>query len=813
VKLLQPLTLGRPALANGSNELSADALDQAVVTGTGSEDHGLSVTPGAAEPLSAGELSAEPVSAQPVVAQPSAEKSSAAGPVSAPSRVMFGPHETNLGRNRDFTDRHVAYYARRAAGGAGILVTEEVSVHPSDWPYERAPLHNVASATLPNWRSIADAVRATKSNTVVLGALGHSGGQGTSHWSQRELWAPSAVPEVASREVPKVMEQADIDAVVQGFAAAAKQARLQGLHGVEINAGQNSLIRQFLSGLTNMRSDEYGSDRLRFAREVLSAVRDAIDTADAFTNGDAGNIGDTPGTSKEGYPTGRSSESETYGRRGIVALRLCVDEMAPWAGIVPEAGAAIAVELAPFVDLITVVRGSIYTTWATQPDGHIEPGFGIDLARTVRTALRAAGSQIPVFAQGSIVDWGQAEWALDSEASDGVEMTRAQLADAELVNKLRSNQSARIRPCLLCNQTCKVRDNRSPIITCVVDPFTGHETEDQPVPTPQSPNARSLTIIGGGVAGMEAARVGALRGFAVTVIESSPTLGGITVAAARGSGRARLNTIVDWLVGELATLGVTVRCNETVSNRRLAELRATGEVIVTTGATTGTLPFTTEPNATIHHAADLLSNPALLGTISAGPVVLWDPIGGPIAISIAELLAATVGATGNEAGQDHEAGEGQEGRKVEEDRVTGETASDIQADEPTTLGGTDAGSVADGEAGKPSTITLVTPDFLVGEKLALTGDLAPSQPRLHGSGVILVKRSLIRNVSATEVLVEDRFSGVQTTIACQTFIACGHRLPNTVLDPSELYLQAGDRVAPRTIHEAILEGRRAALKL
>jgi 2,4-dienoyl-CoA reductase-like NADH-dependent reductase (Old Yellow Enzyme family) len=694
----------------------------------------------------------------------------------APSRVMFGPHETNLGRKRDFTDRHVAYYARRAMGGAGIIVTEEASVHGSDWPYERAPLSTSTDATVPNWRSIAEAVRATKTGCIVLAGLGHSGGQGTSHWSQREMWAPSAVPEVASREVPKVMEQADIDAVIQGFAAAAKQACLQGLHGVEINAGQNSLIRQFLSGLTNMRSDEYGSDRLSFARDVLTAVRQAVDSAST------------------GIATGSPSDSSSGSSSSIVALRLCVDEMAPWAGIVPEAGAAIAVALAPYVDLITVVRGSIYTTWATQPDGHIEPGFGIDLARTVRTALRAAGSQIPVFAQGSIVDWGQAEWALDSEASDGVEMTRAQLADADLVNKLRNDQSARIRPCLLCNQTCKVRDNRSPIITCVVDPFTGHETEDQPVPTAQPDTARTLTIVGGGVAGMEAARVGALRGFAVTVIESSPKLGGITVAASQGSGRSRLHSIVDWLVGELATLGVTVRCNETVSNRRLAELRAAGEVIVATGATTGTLPFTVEPTATIHHAADLLGNPALPGNIAPGPVVLWDPIGGPIAISIAELLAATVGATDNEAGHDHEAHEDS-------------AANDAE------LGGTDAGSVAMVEALKTPTITLVTPDFLVGEKLALTGDLAPSQPRLHGGRVKLVKRSLIRNVSATEVLLEDRFSGVKTTIACQTFIACGHRLPNTLLDPSELYPQAGDRVAPRTIHEAILEGRRAVLKL
>ena len=116
----------------------------------------------------------------------------AAGAVTAPSRVLFGPHETNLGDARAFSPRHLAYYRRRAEGGAGIIVTEEASVHESDWPYERAPLASECSA---GWRAIVDAC--APSRTIVLAALGHAGGQGTSHWSQRELWAPSAVPEVA----------------------------------------------------------------------------------------------------------------------------------------------------------------------------------------------------------------------------------------------------------------------------------------------------------------------------------------------------------------------------------------------------------------------------------------------------------------------------------------------------------------------------------------------------------------------------------------------------------------------------------------
>ena len=634
----------------------------------------------------------------------------AAGAVTAPSRVLFGPHETNLGDARAFSPRHLAYYRRRAEGGAGIIVTEEASVHESDWPYERAPLASECSA---GWRSIVDAC--APSGTVVLAALGHAGGQGTSHWSQRELWAPSAVPEVASREVPKVMEEADIAAVIEGFRLATAAAMRAGVHGVEINAGQFSLIRQFASGLTNMRADEWGSDRSRFAREVLVAVRRA-----------AG--------------------------EGIVALRLSVDEMAPWAGIVPEAGAALAAELAPHVDLVTVVRGSIYTGWATRPDQHIAPGFGIDLARGVRTALREAGSTIPVVAQGSIVEWGQAEWAIDSEAADAVEMTRAQLADADLVAKLRAGQYARIRPCLLCNQACKVRDNRNPIITCVVDPRTGHETQDQAEPADRRiGNGRRVTVIGGGVAGLEAARIAALRGFAVTIAEAGQSLGGVVRVAAANAGMARLESIADWLVTETERLGVTVEFGRTVSRDELLALRTAGHVIVATGAVHGTLPFMIDDSAVVLQATDVLAGDVV---VPDGPVALWDPIGGPIAVGLAELLA-----------------------------------------------------------GPGRTVTLITPDLLVGEKLALTGDLAPAQVRLHGLGVTLVKRALVKAVRDGKVEAEDRFSGDAVVVDAAVLIACGHRLPNLAIDPDEQLVQVGDRVAPRTIHEAILEGRRAALRL
>ena len=353
------------------------------------------------------------------------------GPRRAPCRVMFGPHETNLSRDRGISARHVAYYARRAAGGCGVIVTETASVHPSDWPYERAPL---AADCGPGWAQVVTACR--PHGALVLAGLGHAGMQGSSAFSQSALWAPSRVPDASSRELPMEMAGTEIDAVVAGFAAAAALAAGADLDGVEINAGQYSLLRQFHSGLTNQRGDDYGQDRLLLTERVLRAARGAV------------------------------------GDGRVLGLRLCCDEFAPWAGVTPEVAAEQAARLAGLADYLVVVRGSIYSVPATRPDLHTAPGSGAELCRQIRAAVDGA---VPVVLQGSVVDPGQAQWALDDGVADLAEMTRAQIADPDLVARCRGGEADRVRPCVLCNQACMVRDNRNPVITCIVEPRSGHE--------------------------------------------------------------------------------------------------------------------------------------------------------------------------------------------------------------------------------------------------------------------------------------------------------------------------------------------------
>lgn len=639
------------------------------------------------------------------------------GGLTARNRLVFGPHTTNLGRRRQISDRHVAYYGARAAGGAGVVVVEEASVDASDWPYERAPL---ATECAEGWSRVAEACRAE--GALCVAAIGHAGGQGSSAYHQLALLAPSSIPDVVTREVPKAMEAEDVERIVAAFASAARSARDAGCDGVEVNAGQWSLLRQFCSGLTNERDDELGSDRAALLRYVLDAVRVAASGA-------------------------------------VVGLRFSCDELAPWAGIVPEAAATLLAELASAdrFDYVTVTRGSAYGTSATRPDGHVVPGFNREATRLVRAALPPS---VTVVAQGSIVDIDMASDVLATGDADLVEMTRAFIADDSLGWKVATGQVARVRPCTLCNQVCQVRDPRNPLVSCITDPHTGHETEELgPPSTMQAPAPLGvhLLVVGGGPAGLECARVAALRGFAVTLLEREEHFGGMAVTASRVPGRQRLARFTNWLEAECRLAGVELVAGHEVA---LEELDAhEGPVVCCTGSRSGRREYAVAEFATVLTATEVLKADRAIGEPPPSPAVVFDAIGGPIGIGTAEHLAA--------------------------------------------LG---------------ASVTLVTPDFVVGDQLAMSGDLAPAGVRLLQAGVELVKRSFVRSVEPEHVVVENRDSGEARSLPAVVLVHAGHRLPEDTLYKAvslsrSAVVVAGDAVAPRTVLEAVLEGRRAAMGL
>ena len=640
------------------------------------------------------------------------------GGKTAPNRFAFAAHQTNFATHNRLTERHAAYYAARAAGGAGLIVLEPSVVHPSDWPYEYA-VFGYEPAAVDGYRRAAEAIH--RHGALALAQLTHSGMQGTSHYSQRPLWGPSPVPEVNSRELPQAMEIEDIAAVIEGFRQAARHALDGGLDGVELNAGQDSLIRQFLSPLTNQRGDEYGGsldNRLRFARQVMQAVR------------------------------------EEAGRDAVIGLRLCGDEHAPWAGIKPEDAVEIAGLLAQdgLLDFFSVTSGSIYTGHLTRPGLYQPPGFAIPLAAGIKAAVA-----LPVLAQGSIVEPMMALAVVGEGQADAVEMTRALIADPELPLKLRRGDLDDIRPCLLANQDNIIGLVQNPRLSCANNPAAGYESDPEFAPLTPARNPQRVLVAGGGPAGLEAARVAALRGHRVTLYERGQQLGGALRLAAAAPGRERLALAVDWLESQIRKLDVSVRFGVEVTADLVRQERP-DVAIVTVGGRPG-------QQAGVRFAEDaVVATPrqVLGGEAPSAPgrAVVLDTLGDPVGMAVAEWL--------NERGWQ---------------------------------------------------VEVVTGDMFVGQRLTASLELTAWNQRAAARGVALRPQFEALEVTARSVIGVDRFDRQELRLDdLDLVVDVSPEVPDEALyfalkTSGARVIRAGDCVAPRYLAQAILEGYRAGREI
>ena len=526
------------------------------------------------------------------------------GPVTTRNRIVFSAHLTNYARHGKPTEQHAAYYAARAEGGAGLIITEEHSTHPTDWPYEKL-IHGFHRDVIPGYRAITDAVH--RHRVPIFAQINHNGGQASSMYSRLPVWAPSAVADPLFREVPKAVTHAEIDEIVAGYAVVAEHCAEGGFDGIELQCSHSSIVRGFLSPATNQRTDEYGGsveNRARLLVDIVAAVRKVI------------------------------------GNRMALGVRLCGDELIDGGTTIDDAvRVATIAEATGQVDYINtsigVATASLYMIEASM---HIPPGYALFIPSAFRKAV-----DLPVVGVGRFKDPLQAERAIAEGHCDLVGVVRGQIADPDFAAKSRAGETDDIRLCLSCNQECVGRMGLNRWLGCIENPRTGREA--QGVGTVRlGVKPKQVMVVGAGPAGLQAAIAAARNGHHVTVFEKEADAGGQVRIAASVPNRAEFGDMIRNQLNECDRLGVKFEYGVGVWPG-LVEERRPDHVVVATGAEPQR-PWWVPGDADARNGGNVCDVREVLdgslgerGPASGQHVVVVDEIGFHHATSVAEVLA------------------------------------------------------------------------------------------------------------------------------------------------------------------------------
>ena len=460
------------------------------------------------------------------------------------NRVVFGAHTANMAEQGLPGARHMGYYLERAKGGAGMIVVEPVPVHRTAVLTRGNMLHS-SDAIIAPLKRITDACHAE--GAVMVQQLYHVGQHGDFDNSYQAAWSPSGLPSFHDSDGSHAMSEAEIEEIIESFVAAAVRAQKAGFDGVELFGAYNGLIEQFWLPWTNRRTDQWGGslgNRMRFTSEIITRTRSAV--GDAFIIGLNASI-----------DSGVS-----------IALQLeALCEIAQW------------LDARRLIDYISCGTGGYFNFAELMPTFQFADKLGAPYAEALKKVVRHARVQ----AESHIRTPENAQYVVASGQADMVSVVRGQIADPHWANKAREGRADDVRGCISCNQMCWGRRSRDYWISCLVNPSAGREFEWGGDRFTAAPVAKRVLVVGGGPAGLEAARVAAERGHRVTLVEAGPRLGGSFRLAGLQPRRTQILDLLDWYERQLNKLGVDVRLN-TPHDASEVQALAPDEVIVATGS-------------------------------------------------------------------------------------------------------------------------------------------------------------------------------------------------------------------------------------
>ncbi len=458
------------------------------------------------------------------------------------NRIVFGAHTANMAEGGLPTDRHVAYYAERAIGGAGMIVVEPMPVHAAA-VLTRGNFRPGDDSVIPHFKKVASAIK--DNGAVAIQQLYHVGAHGDSDNSFHPHWSPSGLPSYHDSDGSHPMSEAEIWETIDGFVQAARRCQEAGFDGVEVWAAYLGMVDQFWTPWSNRRDDAWGGsleNRTRMSREILTRIR-AICGPD-FIIGLA--VSDEPDYS----------------------VALTRDELAEIIRLHDQLG---------LMDYVTCGSGSYLDFHKLMPTFLYPEKLGADLSaklkRTVKKAL--------IIAESHIRTPENAETVLGEGAADLVSIVRGQIADPHLARKASEDRAYDIRGCISCNQMCWGRRSRDYWISCLINPSAGREFEwggDRFTPAAEP---KKVLVVGGGPSGLEAARVAAERGHKVILVEASSRLGGNFLLAGMQPRRGQILDLIKWYERQLEKLKVDVRLNCYVETSEISDYGADSLILAT----------------------------------------------------------------------------------------------------------------------------------------------------------------------------------------------------------------------------------------